>query len=204
MAAKKILCIIGSMKKDGNTGRLAKFVVEEARRLDAAISSEFLYASDLSVGPCKVVCSAFCAKTPHTCAVMDDVPMVLDKIRQADAVLLASPLYINIPATLNALLERLVQLAFAAETNGIPPDPGINGKPCALAAVAEYTDPSHVLEHLHRVALCLKMRPLLIQKYPYIGVGGQGRLEDHSVLSPFERGKDLARRLAEELRTPGH
>ncbi len=43
-----------------------------------------------------------------------------------------------------------------------------DGKPCALVAVAEYTDPSHVLEHL-----------------------------------PFERGKDLARRLVEELHAAG-
>lgn len=200
----KILCIIGSMKKDGNTNRLAKFIVEEAKRLNSHIATDFLYASELSINPCKVVCSAFCTKTPHTCAIKDDLSLVLDKIRQADAVLLASPLYINIPATLNTLLERLVQLAFMAETNGIHPDPGIKGKPCALVAVAEYTDPSQVLEHLHRVALCLKMRPLLIQKYPYIGVSGQGKLEDNSVLSPFERGKDLAHRLVEELHPASH
>lgn len=94
MSAMKILCIIGSMKKDGKTHRLAKFIVEEARRLDAAVTPEFLYAADLAVDPCKVVCSRFCTKTPHTCAVKDDLPVVLDKIRQADAVLLASPVRI--------------------------------------------------------------------------------------------------------------
>lgn len=197
----KILCIIGSMKKDGNTNRVAKFIVEEAKRLNSSIESDFLYASELSIKPCKVVCTAFCTKTPHTCSINDDLSLVLDRIRQADAVLLASPLYVNIPATLNTLLERLIQLAFMAEANGIQPDPGIKGKPCALVALAEYTDPSHVLEHLHRVALCLKMNPLLIQKYPYIGVAGQGKLDENSILSPFERGKDMAYRLVEELST---
>lgn len=64
-------------------------------------------------------------------------------------------------------------------------------KPCGLVGVAEYSNPHQILEYLHDFCTVLKMRPALLDKFPYLGVAGQGDVEHDAIFNPLARAKDL-------------
>ena len=68
-------------------------------------------------------------------------------------------------------------------------------------AVAEHSTPQAILEHLHDFCLLLKMRPITLQSFPYLGVGGHGKLEKDEIFSPFDRAKELAAELVADVRS---
>ena len=73
-------------------------------------------------------------------------------------------------------------------------------KPCGLVAVAEYSNPHVLLEYLHDFCLLLKMQPVELHAFPYLGVGGHGDLDRDEIFRPFERAKDLAEALVAAVR----
>lgn len=79
--------------------------------------------------------------------------------------------------------------------NGIADEVGVKspvaGKPCGLVAVAEYSNPHHLLEYLVDFCSLLGMNPVRVQRFPYLGVGVHGAAEDDGVFPPLERAKDL-------------
>ncbi len=100
----KILTILGSPKKNGNTaGVLGMFegLVADGHEIDR------LNIADVDVAGC-VGCYA-CQQHPDEpfCAQKDDVQGIFDRILAADAVVYAAPLYMwGFPAGMHALLER--------------------------------------------------------------------------------------------------
>ena len=85
----KVLVIHGSMRKNGNTGILADEFIRGAQ--EAGHETEKVELRDKTVGDC-FGCRA-CHNNGGTCVQKDDMAEVLEKIKAADVIVLASPLY---------------------------------------------------------------------------------------------------------------
>ncbi len=104
----KILTILGSPKKKGNTGTVLEMF---EKHVGDGHEVERVNVSDLNVGGC-LGCYA-CQQNPDepACAQQDDMQDVYEKILAADAVVYASPLYMwGFTSGIRALMERHLAL----------------------------------------------------------------------------------------------
>ena len=102
--SKKVLVISSSPRKGGNSDILCDAFAEGAK--EAGNEVEKVRIADLKIGYC-TGCYA-CQKTGK-CAIKDDAQGVIDKMRTADVIVLASPVYFySICAQLKALIDRTV------------------------------------------------------------------------------------------------
>ncbi|MBR3723294.1 MAG: flavodoxin family protein [Selenomonadaceae bacterium] len=106
---KKIYAINGSPRKNKNTATLLDKVLEGARKSDPNILTERIdlyclkYTGCLSCFACKRKGGASYGK----CAVRDDLYEVLEKLRDADALVFGSPIYYRtITGQLHSFYER--------------------------------------------------------------------------------------------------
>jgi multimeric flavodoxin WrbA len=100
----KILAINGSPRTIRSyTRRLAQFVLEGAA--EAGTETEMIDLCDLRVTPCTAceVCSL-----NGTCVNDDDVPSLVDRMKEADGIVFASPVYIdNVSGQMKVFFDRL-------------------------------------------------------------------------------------------------
>ncbi len=90
MAGKKIVILLGSPRKDGNSTALAQRVRAGAAASGAAVDTFSLH--DMNIAPCRA-CES-CRTDPATGCVIDDQMQTLyPKLRRADALVIASPVY---------------------------------------------------------------------------------------------------------------
>jgi multimeric flavodoxin WrbA len=87
---KKVMIVIGSPRKKGNSSALAKRVAAGARAGGAKVESFFL--QDMNIEPCNA-CDACRKKTDIDCIIKDDMQMLYPKLKGADAIVIASPIY---------------------------------------------------------------------------------------------------------------
>ena len=200
----QVLGIVGSMRKNGHTHTLVKQVISDMKLADSNVTAEVVHIADKSIHPCRVVCSGYCSNHPYQCSISDDATDILRRMVQADALVIGAPLYFRgPPARFQALIERLISIFFFQETQGSGDEASpLIGKPCGLIGVAEYSNPHQILEYLHDFCTVLKMRPVVLGKFPYLGVAGQGDIREDAIFKPFERSKDLARALVKEVNHP--
>lgn len=99
----KVLAINGSARKDGNTALLLGRVLEELRK--EGIETELIQLAEQVIEPCKA-CWA-CGGQRNCVHRKDRFREIFDKMKEADGILLGSPVYsANISANMQALLER--------------------------------------------------------------------------------------------------
>lgn len=88
----KILAINGSPRgPSGNTDRILQPFLAGARAAGAA--TETVYLKDLDIRPC-LGCFTCWTRTPGVCVHKDDMAALLPRLRQADVVVYATPLYV--------------------------------------------------------------------------------------------------------------
>lgn len=98
----KILAIVGSSRIKGNTNYLVDEALGEAAKLGA--ETEKIVLSQYKVAPClgHDDCDAH-----NSCVQNDDTAWILDRFCDADAVILATPVYYyNISAQMKAFMDR--------------------------------------------------------------------------------------------------
>jgi len=102
----KLLCISGSPRgKSSNTLKLVEEALAGATEVEPDISVEQVHLGELHIEFC-TGCGA-CHKKLLACPLKDDIGEVLKKMLDADAIILASPVYINqVTAQLKVLLDR--------------------------------------------------------------------------------------------------
>jgi multimeric flavodoxin WrbA len=100
----KILAIHGSPRTvRSSTRKLASFVLEGAA--DAGAETEMLDLCDFRITPC-TACDA--CSINGVCVNDDDVPIILARMREADGIVLASPVYIdNVTGQMKVFFDRL-------------------------------------------------------------------------------------------------
>ena len=88
----KVLAFNGSPRgKRSNTDRILQPFLEGTK--DAEVETETIYLKNLEIKPC-LGCFACCTKTPGVCVQKDDMASLLEKIRHADVIVYATPLYV--------------------------------------------------------------------------------------------------------------
>lgn len=105
----KILVINGSPRKNMNTMTLLQKAAEGAEKAGAECEIHHLY--DYEYTGCKscFACKIKNSRTNGVCAIRDGLRPLLEKILEADAVILGTPIYYdNISGMMRSFLERLL------------------------------------------------------------------------------------------------
>lgn len=105
----KILALNASpTMKRGMTSALMENVLEGAKEAGAEI--EVVYTQKLKINYC-VGCFNCWVKTPGVCVHNDDMVPLLEKIRNADCVMLCTPLYVDgMTAQMKTVVDRIIPL----------------------------------------------------------------------------------------------
>lgn len=100
----KIVILIGSMRKGGNTQLLAQAFADGAEKRNDV---EIISVADYKVNPC-IGCNSCFTRENNRCFQEDDMVQIYDKLKTADIVVIASPVYFyGISAQLKAIIDRL-------------------------------------------------------------------------------------------------
>ncbi|NYT16279.1 MAG: flavodoxin family protein [Methanomassiliicoccales archaeon] len=111
-----ILAINGSPRKDGRTSALLKFLMETG--VGMGCSCEFIHLIDLDIEDCR---ACMVCKESGECAVDDDMKSLYDRIREADILMLGSPIYMGAESgRMKCFLDRLYAFLVRKEGNGAP------------------------------------------------------------------------------------
>ena len=105
----KSITINGSPRMEkGNTAMILTPFIQGM--MDAGSDVEQFYASRLKVRPCN--CGKFYCwnEAPGECCIKDNMQLLYPKLREADILILATPVYIPLPGEMQNILNRLVAL----------------------------------------------------------------------------------------------
>ena len=176
----KVVAIVGSPHVNGNTS----YLVDEALK---EIASQGIETEKISLGECAIApcqghdkCDTF-----KSCKIKDDAPAVIKKFNEADAVILASPVYFyDITAQMKTFIDRNY-FSFTHETKK-------KAKYAGLIAIGGGGGAEETLNTLKRFA-GLPEKDLFIVS----GYTGDGAAKDKPALVKQARdmGKSLAARL---------
>ncbi len=99
----KVLGIVGSKRKNGNTAYLMKKTLEAIESKE--ISTEIIFLGDYDIKGC-TGCEG--CRYSYQCIIQDDMQKLYPKILQADAIITGSPTYFyNITSDMKSFIERL-------------------------------------------------------------------------------------------------
>ena len=129
---KKVLVLLGSPRRKGNSAILAERIVGGAKAAGAVVETVFLHA--LAIAPCKA-CYACQKPKSKGCSIDDDMQPIYHKMLQADAWVIASPVYWF---TMSAQLKLWMDRCFALPAYGKDP---FEGKRIAVAMTYGGEDP---------------------------------------------------------------
>ncbi len=108
----KVLAINGSARRDGNTADLIKEVFVELEKED--IDCEMIQLSGKNIHGC-AACDQCYVKKDNECIIKtDELNHCIEKMREADGIILASPTYFsNVSAEMKALIDRAGRVGIA-------------------------------------------------------------------------------------------
>jgi len=120
----KVLMINGSPRKDGNTARALKEVADTLKA--EGVESEIVWLGNKPVRGC-TACYQCIQRNLGRCVFDDDIAnRIVEKLADADGIVLGSPTYYGQPA--GALLAAWQRVCFAASNR-------VKGKPAASVAI---------------------------------------------------------------------
>jgi multimeric flavodoxin WrbA len=103
----KVLGIHSSPIKNGNTAFLLDYALGEAAKADG-VSVESIALAGLSIADCRQCNWCMTKQTPEKlCSIEDDASPILQKIRECDVLVLASPVYFSrLSGTMACMIDR--------------------------------------------------------------------------------------------------
>lgn len=117
---KKILGLVGSLRQSGNSELLVKVIMSS---VPGECSLQMIRLPELKLDSCRACYR--CLQPDERCPVPDDFHFVMDKIKEADAVIIGVPVYMLGPhASYKVLCDRLVGSANLSKHT--------EGKPCVI------------------------------------------------------------------------
>jgi multimeric flavodoxin WrbA len=106
--AKKILVLLGSPRRKGNSAILADQITKGAKAAKAKVETIYLHGK--TIAPCKA-CFACQKKNSKGCSIKDDMQDIYLKLIEADAWVIASPVYwFNMSAQTKIFMDRCFAL----------------------------------------------------------------------------------------------
>ncbi|GFR36663.1 flavodoxin family protein [Thermobrachium celere] len=107
----KVVAFNGSPKKEGNTYHAIKIVAEELQR--EGIDVEIVHVGDKPIRGC-IACGMCYKNKNERCVIDDEVNVWIQKMKEADGIILGSPVYFSsIAGTMKAFLDRAFYVASA-------------------------------------------------------------------------------------------
>lgn len=107
----KLLGIIGSPRKDGNTEIMMKEALKAGEQEGA--ETELIHLVDFNLKPCDGC--RICFETKK-CVIEDDVEKIFEKMAEADGIIVGSPVYFwNVNAQTKTFIDRVGYLNLARE-----------------------------------------------------------------------------------------
>ena len=132
MQRKRILVVMGSPRKKGNSSTLSAEVIAGAEEVGAVVHSYHL--NDMDIGPC-TACDACRDATADDCVLGDNMADLYPLIREADAIVIASPIYwFSVSAQTKLFMDRCYAL-------GGPQGYALTGKRIGIVLTYEDADP---------------------------------------------------------------
>jgi len=108
----KVVAFNGSARKDGNTAILLNTVLEELKR--EGIETELVQLSGKSLQGCIACFKCFENKDGRCAVKKDEMNVYIEKMQEADGILLGSPTYFSdVSTNMKALIERCGMVARA-------------------------------------------------------------------------------------------
>lgn len=105
----KVLAINGSPRKGkGNTAMVLDPFLQGAA--EAGAETELLYASKLKIKPCSCGTMHCWYNSPGECCIDDEMQTIYPKLKDADILIIATPVYIPLPGAMQTVLNRLCPL----------------------------------------------------------------------------------------------
>ena len=103
----KILAIIGSPRKLGNTYQVVRKIEERLHAYDAKTDFQYIFLRDQNLGMC-TGCFSCIAQGEAKCPYKDDLQMIKTKMSESDGIILAAPSYMTgVPGIMKNFLDRL-------------------------------------------------------------------------------------------------
>jgi multimeric flavodoxin WrbA len=109
MSPKRILILKGSPREKGNSSTLAEQVAQGAKSSGAEVDSFSLHT--MNIWPCDA-CDICQGAGDGACIIQDDMQLLYPKLLQADAIVIASPIYWF---TINAQTKLFIDRWYALE-----------------------------------------------------------------------------------------
>jgi multimeric flavodoxin WrbA len=112
MARRRVVVVKGSPREKGNSAILADKVVEGARAAGAHVESFLLHS--MEIAPCDA-CDT-CHTEPYSgCVISDDMQLLYPRLLDADAIVVASPVYwFTVSAQTKLFMDRCYALVDAS------------------------------------------------------------------------------------------
>jgi len=133
MATKKILIALGSPRKKGNSTVLAHRVADGARNAGADV--ELFYLHGMDIKPCDG-CGACQKESSKGCHIKDEMQDLYPKLRQANAWVIATPIYFfTVSAQTKLFMDRWYALLDASK------DSAFKGKRIGIILTYSASDP---------------------------------------------------------------
>jgi multimeric flavodoxin WrbA len=185
--AKKVLVLLGSPRRKGNSAILAEQIIKGAKSGKAKVETIYLHGSNIA--PCKG-CMSCQKKVSKGCSIEDDMQEIYLKLIESDAWVIASPVYWF---TMSAQTKIFIDRCF-----GLPAyqkDP-FRGKRIAIAMTYGDEDPfkSGCVNALRTFqdAYRYTESPIVGMVYGSAMDAGQIRSNEKVMQEAFDLGKKLA------------
>lgn len=139
--SKKVLILSGSPRKNGNSDLLCDQFATGAAEAGHVV--EKIRVAEKNVGYCR---GCYACKSTGVCAVHDDMAEILQKMIDADVIVLASPVYFySVDAQLKAVIDRTVARWLEVKNKEFyyivtMADEGISSADTTLACFRGYAD----------------------------------------------------------------
>ena len=130
MSPKKAVIVLGSPRKNGNSATLARETAEGIRTAGSDCESFFLHKMDIKA--CDA-CDSCRENIEDPCIIDDDMQIIYAKLRQADVLVIAGPVYF---ATVSAQTKLFMDRCYALSG---PVDSALKGK--RIGTILTYEDP---------------------------------------------------------------
>jgi multimeric flavodoxin WrbA len=140
----KILSIVSSHRKSGNTARLIRCIENElqstARKENVPLELETIFLGHADIQLCRG-CRLCFDKGEEMCPLKDELLFIRDKIQQADGIILASPIYVD---DINGIMKNWIdRMAFNCHR------PAFAGKKAIVLATSGSYTSKHALNTLN-------------------------------------------------------
>lgn len=191
MSNKKIVVILGSPRKKGNSASLAESLINGAEKNGAEVQTFFLQGMDIK--PCNA-CD-LCLKPDSGCVIDDDMQKIYPAVIAADSIVIASPIYWF---TINAQVKLFIDRCYALITyENSKESHAFAGKNFGIILTYGDSDPfrSGAVNALRMYQDMLRYVGAKISGIIYGTAGGRGQIKSNQELmeKAYRLGKKLAK-----------